>query len=280
MPPDPKQRKEIANLWQIKLAEISPSIFAFIQNVQELAEPITKMAETMEGILLPLSKLTTPYLETFSKIGQIFELSRQLNKSGWLPHHTTPPNLIQGTPEDISFALENYYKQNWPNVRLAIENKISSYDLDYESKAVIAEILNSHESGHYRSVCRTIFPEIERLSRLEFGADNQFKPLSSQKNIRELAGKLPARGGLEAIAMFERLYDHIYKEIKTVDALQEAKNDPVPNRHACLHGLVIYDTHQSSLNAIFFIEYIFWLYNYAKNLHKPESENVSSDLWE
>jgi hypothetical protein len=270
---DPKHTKDFSNLWQIKLAEINPSIFALQKCMQEIMEPVVKLAQIVESIRVPALKIALPYIEKFAKFFQAFELSRRLDESGWLPHYTTPYELIQENTEDIRATLEDHYRTNWPEVRKAIEESVSAFDLDEESRIVINEILDAHENGHYRSVCRTIFPEIERLSRLEFSADNYFNPLSNQKDLREMAGALPVRGGLEAIAMFERLFNHIYKDVKTMEALQAVQNDPVPNRHACLHGLVIYNTHQSSINSIFFLEYIFWIYNYAKDMQKLQNAN-------
>jgi hypothetical protein len=43
--------------------------------------------------------------------------------------------------------------------------------------------------------------------------------------------------------------------VKTPERLAEVAADPVPNRHAALHGLVVYSTRQASMNALIMAEY-------------------------
>ena len=43
--------------------------------------------------------------------------------------------------------------------------------VDDEAKTTFGEALNAHEAGFYRSVCRVLMPEIERVSRVELHGD-------------------------------------------------------------------------------------------------------------
>ena len=52
--------------------------------------------------------------------------------------------------------------------------------------------------------------------------------------------------------MFAR---HLYSNVKAPQRLSEVEADPVPNRHAALHGLVVYASAQASLNALIMAEY-------------------------
>ena len=43
----------------------------------------------------------------------------------------------------------------------------------------------------------------------------------------------------------------VYTNVFTKESLEIVRQDPVPNRHAAMHGLVVYSTPQNSLNMIF-----------------------------
>ena len=47
--------------------------------------------------------------------------------------------------------------------------------------------------------------------------------------------------------------------------LQRLEQDPVPNRHAAMHGYVSYSSPQNSLNAIFVADYMFRLISSFRN---------------
>lgn len=52
------------------------------------------------------------------------------------------------------------------------------------------------------------------------------------------------------------------------EARQRLVRDPIPNRHAALHGLVVYSTRQNSLNVIFIGDYVFELISVLKELQQ------------
>ena len=51
-------------------------------------------------------------------------------------------------------------------------------------------------------------------------------------------------------------------------ARQRLARDPVPNRPAVVHGLVVYSSMQNSLNAIFMTDYIFLVIGLLKVLER------------
>ena len=206
-------------------------------------------------------------------------LSKVLNAAGWLPHYTTPLSLVEDYSGD-DFAVRNklneYYGQNWPSVRRALESQIAEYNVDEEAKATFMEALDAHGYGLHRSVCRVLFPEIERMLRSElFG---RWTWNVSYKEIVEtlIEGKwledfLPGGwfdfdyfGHLTA-AISQRSDDALDEKIfglfSRVDEedLQRVDQDPVPDRHAAMHGFVSYSSQQNSLNAIFIADYMFRL---------------------
>ena len=133
--------------------------------------------------------------------------------------------------------------------------------LDDEAKATFREALAAHEARLYRNVSRLLFPEIERVSRKELHGDRLTKEISGQPWLRELARDLPVsvagRARFFGVHLCRRLSSHLYESVRDEDAWRRFAGDPVPNRHAVVHGVVEYSSMQSSLNAIFMTEFLF-----------------------
>jgi hypothetical protein len=69
--------------------------------------------------------------------------------------------------EVLAAKLEQHYRDNWPEISEDIQTRAEKFDLDPEAKATLAEALAAHKHGFYRSVCRLLLPEIERVARVE-----------------------------------------------------------------------------------------------------------------
>ncbi len=210
-----------------------------------------------------------------------------IGRAGWLPHYTTPFDNIAEYGDDaelIRNKLDDYYTSNWQNVRAKIEARISHYRVDREAKATLREALDAHEAGLYRCVCRVLFPEIERVFRKElFG--NRIGPIGYRKFIKRLTDddksidafihrglydltifahltkavreKKRIERGEEPVSESDDLIFGLFTDVKCEEHLESLKNNPVPNRHAAIHGLVVYSSQQNSLNTIFLADYIF-----------------------
>ena len=150
-----------------------------------------------------------------------------------------------------------------------IEASLAEYDIDDEATATFVEALNAHEPGFYRSVCRVLMPEIERVSRVELHGDRLYR-ITSQPLMRELAGQLPIStvepGGFLGLNLFRRLSEHLYEHVDDEDSRRRFAEDPVPNRHTAVHGLVVYSSMQNSLNAVFMADFIFQVIGLLKAL--------------
>jgi hypothetical protein len=59
--------------------------------------------------------------------------------------------------------------------------------------------------------------------------------------------------------LYQRLAEHCYERVKTADAVAACVADPVPNRHAAIHGLVSYTSHLNSLNMLIMADFIFYV---------------------
>ena len=213
--------------------------------------------------------------------------SEVLGKAGWLPHYTTPFDQIAGCDKDtdaIRSRLLDYYKNNWKNVRSEIDARLSEYKIDAESKATFREALDAHEAGHYRCVCRVLFPEIERVFRTEL-FNGKIGPIGYEEIVRKLVDTNKCidafiHEGLYDLSLFghltkavrakdredrgekpvsksDDLIFGIFTGVRSEEHRENLKKNPIPNRHAAIHGLVVYSSPQSSLNAIFIADYIF-----------------------
>lgn len=227
------------------------------------------------------NKLMGPFWLLMAKVAQLHQLAERIEAAGWLPHYTTPfADLAELGAEEISTRLAAYYQTEWSAVSAAISDNIAEIDVDAEAKETIAEALRAHGRGDYRCAPRLLFPEIERVVRDEFYPGDLKQRLASQIELRDAAQRLPA-GALSAelaagLKMYDKLVNHLYAKVEDDAALAKATNDPVPNRHAALHGLVSYKTQQSSLNAIMMTEFALHLVGVLKRHLREKREADAS----
>ena len=131
-----------------------------------------------------------PFSEFSNNLAKLQRHNAVLDKSGWLPHHSTPFELVDacnGDSEALRRRLRQFYEERWPEIRQEIETRLVAYELDDEAKATFREALDAHESGLYRCVCRLLPPELERIARIELH-DGKTTKISSQPILRKLAG--------------------------------------------------------------------------------------------
>ena len=261
-------RSAFAEVSQL-LVEVNQSIQPFVRGLQPLARGLQNFMEA-----------AAPIMREFVKWNVSSEI---LCKAGWLPHYTTPFDCIAECGKDtdaIRSRLLQYYESNWQDVRSQIESRLSDYTIDAEAKATFREALDAHEAGLYRCVCRVLFPEIERVFRAEI-FNNQIGHISYEEFIKKLADDHKPittfiSGGLYNLSILQHLTKPFRKTPIKVDMSESdkliygvfqkvvnegdrefLKQNSVPNRHAAIHGLVVYSSQQNSLNAIFMADYIF-----------------------
>lgn len=253
-----------------KLLDALRLLFTQAKHLEPLALRLQHILETAAPVVL----------EVMSEFMKWNVSSEVLSKSGWLPHYTTPFDYIAKCGENnetIRNGLLNYYKDNWQNVRSEIEARVLSYKIDEEAKATFREALDAHEAGLYRCVCRVLFPEIERVFRTEL-FDNKIGHIGYKKFIKKLIDDkksidafiteglydlsifghlIKAIRGEEETTESEKLIFGLFKNVSSEKECEILKQNPIPNRHAVIHGLVTYSSQQNSLNTIFIADYIF-----------------------
>lgn len=180
-----------------------------------------------------------------------------LDKVGWLPHPSVPYRLVEGCGQDpalLDGRIADHYRTRWIEIRYEMGSALAEYHIDDEARTTFREALAAHEAGLYRCVCRLLFPEIERM----IGAEPR---VGSKKMLRKLtdSGDPTDRELRELFdwVMLQRLRTHAYERVMTDDEVARFERDPVPNRHAAMHGRVAYSTHKHSMNMLILTDYVF-----------------------
>lgn len=156
-------------------------------------------------------------LDIFRQLSELEVQKRALERIGLLPHRSMPASLLTEQDDDVlRSSLQQHYTENWERISEGIRERVNSFDIDDEAKAVMAEALEAHRNGHYRSVCRLLLPEIERVARVELEG-NRAGSVNMNKVMVEPALELPLDetrlNGYFALLLFDHLADHLYVHV-------------------------------------------------------------------
>ena len=265
-----------------------------LKGIQETAARLQPLTETLAG----LATVAAPFVQAAAQAMERWDTAEDLLKRGWVPNQTTPFDLVAECEDDdtrLQTSLLAYYTDNWPEVRARLELRMSSLDVDDEAKATFREELDAHEGGLYRCVSRLLFPEFERVFR-EALFDGRAGQIQYHKFVTKLSGdaaNLELADFLTTGIQDMVLFQYLTEGVRDIDApgdqstdaapryepglavsvnatnVEQAKQSPIPTRHAVAHGLVAYSSRQSSLNAIFIADYVFSVVSRASR-NRPE----------
>lgn len=232
--------------------------------------PNTDIGKQFTDFVVGIKALGAKIMEGLTSFYGHVKKGELIEEAGWLPHYTSPFDSITlgDDPAQVSSLIDQHYRDNWPNVKAQFMAKVATYSVDDEAKETFTEALELHEIGHYRAVVRLLFPEIERVARKEVYEGKM--GIASLKELREAAGKnlgLSSFGSIQySLNLFHRVSEHLYEYVSDPAAVEKYTNDPVPNRHASVHGIVIYKKVNNSLNAIIMAEMMLAIVNDLKEL--------------
>ena len=239
---------------------------AWLSQIHDAAAEITAaIARSIEAVV--------PMLGAWRHATQRTE---QIEAAGWLAHYTTPwaeIDAVLDDPAQVSSVLERHYSDNWRAVRREFTNRLRFYDVDDEAKSLFREALSTHRRGHYRSCIRALFPEIERLVRLELppvtrrGPDQALMAAAEELDVTQTEP-----GGWYAAQLFEKLETQLYAQVRTDDEVAAAAAFSVPARHGATHGRVVYSSMRHSINALIMADYVFQVISAIKRNRKLLSE--------
>ena len=231
---------------------------------------MSSVSRTLDGFAR-LPEVTSFVSRKTFEILALFKEEAQFNEAEWFPHSTFPKHLLNRSGHDdySDEIILAYYRENWATVCQVIEEELSECSVDRDVKEALRQALVAHGSGLYQLVPPSLFTAIERAVRVSLYNDDVGNiPLKNR--LVDLVGNLPISDlsdGVLAFVGFSQLSHHLYENIHTDDARERFWDAPIPNRHATIHGLVIYSSEKSSLNAIFVAMYVFQVLTALKLRH-------------
>jgi hypothetical protein len=231
------------------------------QTFQAFADDLKRQMEIVTRAL----NIAEPFRDVLAAMARDERKYGLVEAAGWLPHYTTPFDAIpaEADTEAVAAQLAAFYREEWPGVRKQMLSKLDACDVDDEAKDTFLEALDAHQSGFFRYAPRVLFPELERVVRDEFFPGDLNMRLASQPQLIDAVSSLPGvevtNSFVAGLRLYKKLARHLYIRVVSPDALASVRADPVPNRHAALHGLAVYKTQQNSLNAIIMAEFAFHL---------------------
>ncbi|MBY5551028.1 hypothetical protein HFO61_30245 [Rhizobium leguminosarum] len=241
----------------------------FLEGVQNIVRHINQIKQNFGPPLTSLHGI----LRT---VHEERERGKRIEAAGWLPHYTTPFNLIdpEGRADEIDELVSSHYRDNFPAVKREFLTRVDTYDLDDELKATFREALDCHGNKAYRATVRLLFPEIERVACQEvYGGSRSYTPeqgrktkITSLPDFFDKAMSMPAGEILSFDYGWELLRKfgaHLYVPVDPPD-LPSITADPVPNRHASLHGMVVYSTAKNSMNTLIMADFVFHIISAMK----------------
>ena len=230
-----------------------------INGVARSAE-LASFSRTINGVARS-TELTSLLGRKSSETLAPFRERAQFEEAEWFPHSTFPRHLLNWNGHEAysDEIVLTYYRENWSTVCQVIEKELSECHVDRDAKEAVRQALIAHENGLYQLVPPSLFTAIERAVRVCL-YDDKVGSISVKNLLVSFLGRLPISvlpGGALAFVGFTQLSHHLYENIHTDDVRERFLDASIPNRHAAIHGLVIYSSEKSSLNAIFVAMYVF-----------------------
>lgn len=236
-----------------KLPKVEISTSPVIEAMSRMLEPYQAIFADIEA---HFAKLSARMAEPLRHMAEEADKCKRLQEAGWLPHASCPAELVQdselsGAPLDA--AVETHYRTNWSLISETLASRIDRYEIDSEAKATYREALRAHEFGLFRCAPRLLYPEIERVSRIELHGGSM-DPITSQHHLQEAIGDLApydlSEWRMAGFHFYDQLREHLYAKLHKPEDRDRVAQSAIPNRHAVVHGLATYNSFKTSLNAI------------------------------
>ena len=193
-------------------------------------------------------------------------------------HHSLPIDLLDNVhDDDLDEAIMAHYRAKWSDFRRETELDTNEYLVDQDTKETVIQALQAHESGLYRLVSRTLMAEIERVIRVQLRGKIVDRGLNVKETILSEVDDLPMSSfhDLTSSTMqYEAFEGHLYEQIDDENDRSRFADNPIPNRHAALHGLVPYSSEKSSLNSIFLMDFVLQTTTQAKRARIAEAADI------
>ncbi|NIY78911.1 hypothetical protein HCZ23_05460 [Celeribacter sp. HF31] len=255
------------------IRDLTQAIAAFSLRLEVELEPFKDVTKGVAKAWLSRQQDLESTLEKlkplFVALFQHSEAKKPLQEHGILPHLSTPWDRFNPeSPELFPSDVMHYYSTEWDRVGDVFRANVETYEISEDAKADFRSALKCHETGLYRSSVLTLLPSAEMEFRRAFKIDPK-EQAASLKELRDAVGKLPIGRVIGPVALFDlfkTLNEHMYEHVNSPDDIGRFLSDPIPNRHAAIHGHVRYDSELNSLNALIMADYIFFLISQLSKL--------------
>lgn len=188
-----------------------------------------------------------------------FDQIDRLDKIGWLPHQAVQLPPLRAAFDDIEATVEHCYRQASPDIERDLHASLEASQFAKIVRDPLEEAILAHQQGRFRSTVRLVFPALEAMVRREilgdrWGANTKWPELRKRMADYDLAALCPPPR-LKNFKLFEKLEEHLFEQVDTADAFDRFCASGIPNRHACVHGVIDYHTFQHSLNSLIIAVY-------------------------
>lgn len=244
---------DLSGVWTQQAREVTK---AFHDLQKRIETDAAKIREAFESVCVSWQ----PIFAEHAKHQKAKDALRQT--PGLLPHATTPWGLFdEDDPDKFGPLVTEFYETSWDAVEEQFQRDLQDYDVGGAAKRAMHDALMCHRHGLFRSVVLTLLPYVEMEFRKAFEIEVGGNAASLQE-LRNIVWKVPAGIVLSHTApmdLLEILDAHLYDKVKTAEALARFEADQIPNRHAAIHGLIEYSSHQNSMNTLIVADYVFFL---------------------
>ena len=149
-----------------------PELEAALQKTAESLRPLVQSLRQVFEAIAPFLEEIAPFVDAIAQHFQRYSrFIDAVRATDWLPYHTVSLDYVEECGDDVSLLdtrLKEFYEENWGGIRDDIESRLDRYQISEETKATFREALTAHSIGHYRCVCRVLFPEIDKEFRIHF----------------------------------------------------------------------------------------------------------------
>ncbi|MBX3566308.1 MAG: hypothetical protein KF730_17245 [Sphingomonas sp.] len=211
--------------------------------------------------LVDLGQALVKLLATVGTLVAEWSWTELIVRAGWLPHASIPLELVFEAQDiaDTDQRLTGHFRSDWAAISESLRASVAAAVADSNACDAFVQSLRAHDLGMYRVAPVLLFPHVERLARAKLlpGAQGASPAVPLQMAVGELGPSQFTMAGVSGLRLYQKLAEHLYKQVRTADEIAAAQADPVPNRNAALHGRVDYASEKSSLNMMIMADFIF-----------------------
>ncbi|WID95722.1 hypothetical protein QO058_23670 [Bosea vestrisii] len=192
-----------------------------------------------------------------------------LDQAGWLPHPAVSlPGIESVANGDVAALADIRYREATATIEDDLLSLLSAAQVPALARNPLEDAISAHRAQHYRACTRLVFPALESLVRVAL-LGNRW---GNQTHLRHLRGLLSSKLSLEnlpapkvhSFKLYSKLEAHFFDPVSSPEAYDRFLASGVPNRHACVHGIIDYSSFQHSINSLILASYVIRMVAFVK----------------